>query len=59
MVEQVNRFGGDTGVDADYLPDGDNWVCYECSDDIELGEEVEIDCHYYCPECAKEKQNEN
>ena len=48
--------GGDTGVDADYLADGDNWVCQGCDDDIERGEEVEIDHLLYCPECAKEKE---
>lgn len=52
------QFGGDTGIDADYLPDGACFVCHKCDDEIERGEEVEIDTYIYCPECAKEKQNE-
>jgi hypothetical protein len=58
MAEQTNGFGGDTGVDADYLPDGDNFVCQGCDDDIERGHEVEIDHKLYCPECAKEKNED-
>jgi len=46
--------GGDTGIDADFC--GDGYVCFECSDDIELGDEVELNHYIYCPECAKEIQ---
>ena len=46
------KFGGDTGVDADYLADGDYFVCQGCDDDIERGEEVEIDHLLYCEECG-------
>jgi len=49
-----NIMGGDTGVDADFAHDG--YVCYvctECCEDIDIGEEVEVYSYLYCPECVK------
>jgi len=48
------EFGGDTGIDADYAPNG--YVCFECGDYIEVGEEVLVDKYMHCKECAKEKE---
>ena len=52
----MSKFGGDTGIDADYLAVGDAWVCQDCEDDIEFEEEVKIEQSLYCPDCAEEIQ---
>lgn len=48
------KFGGDTGIDADFAPNG--YVCQGCEDDIKLGEEEEINQAMFCPVCAEEIQ---
>jgi len=48
-----NSFGGDTGIDADYAPDG--YICQDCDDDIELGEETLIGQEMFCPDCVEKR----